>query len=202
MDRLFNRHGERPCHLRRRRPWLYERRPPNVVNLRPRHRGRYRRRGGRHPALPRPGAAPGALLPGPRRAGSHRPRRLDEHAAPGHGQRGQCRAAAHPLPPESAYGPAGGRPGASAITIYLFLGYNDHVEAVGVDSCARFVNECRDAGLPCTSNSLGLWRPGYRRQYGGAPDPLGARSMRPWRSGRSPLKIPYTANVRIFPPPD
>jgi len=33
--------------------------------------------------------------------------------------------------------------GATAITIYLFLGYNDRLEATGVQNCTRFVNECR-----------------------------------------------------------
>ena len=39
--------------------------------------------------------------------------------------------------------------GATAITIYLFLGYGDDVEARCVDSCARFAAECRKVGLPC-----------------------------------------------------
>ncbi len=44
--------------------------------------------------------------------------------------------------------------GATAITIYLFLGYSDQIEATGVDKCAKFVNECRRVGLPCIIEPL------------------------------------------------
>lgn len=44
--------------------------------------------------------------------------------------------------------------GATAITIYLFLGYDDEVEARGIESCARFATECRKAGLPCIMEPL------------------------------------------------
>ena len=44
--------------------------------------------------------------------------------------------------------------GATAITIYLFLGYSDQVEATGVEVCTRFVTECRRAGLPCIIEPL------------------------------------------------
>ena len=77
--------------------------------------------------------------------------------------------------------------GASAITIYLFLGYNDHIEAVGVDSCARFVNECRQAGLPCIIEPLA-----YGGQVTGANTvellTLGARMA--VEIGADALKIP------------
>ena len=39
--------------------------------------------------------------------------------------------------------------GASAITIYLFMGYNDDMEANGIEVCARFVRDCNHVGLPC-----------------------------------------------------
>src|SRR4030042_4474728 len=44
--------------------------------------------------------------------------------------------------------------GATAIPIYLFLGYSDRVEAIGIDKCAKFVNECRQASLPCIIEPL------------------------------------------------
>ena len=85
--------------------------------------------------------------------------------------------------------------GASAITIYLFLGYNDHIEAVGVDSCARFVNECRQAGLPCIIEPLA-----YGGQVTGANTvellTLGARMA--VEIGADALKIPYTGDVESF----
>ncbi len=85
--------------------------------------------------------------------------------------------------------------GASAITIYLFLGYNDHIEAVGVDSCARFVNECRQAGLPCIIEPLA-----YGGQVTGANTAelltLGARMA--VEIGADALKIPYTGDVESF----
>jgi DhnA family fructose-bisphosphate aldolase class Ia/Fe-S-cluster-containing hydrogenase component 2 len=85
--------------------------------------------------------------------------------------------------------------GASAITIYLFLGYDDHVEAVGIDSCARFVNECRAAGLPCIIEPLA-----YGGQVTGANTvellTLGARMA--VELGADALKIPYTGDVESF----
>jgi hypothetical protein len=44
--------------------------------------------------------------------------------------------------------------GASAITIYLFLGYNDRIETTGLEVCSRFASECRQVGLPCIMEPL------------------------------------------------
>ena len=44
--------------------------------------------------------------------------------------------------------------GATAITIYLFLGYDDTIEAAGIDICARFAAECRQVGLTCIMEPL------------------------------------------------
>ena len=85
--------------------------------------------------------------------------------------------------------------GASAITIYLFLGYSDKIEAAGVDNCARFVNECRQVGLPCIIEPLA---------YGGGVTganivellTLGARMA--VEIGADALKIPYTGDVDSF----
>jgi class I fructose-bisphosphate aldolase len=85
--------------------------------------------------------------------------------------------------------------GAIAITIYLFLGYSDKVEAVGVDKCAKFVNECRRAGLPCIIEPLA-----YGGQVTGANIveilTLGARMA--VEIGADALKIPYTGDVDSF----
>jgi class I fructose-bisphosphate aldolase len=85
--------------------------------------------------------------------------------------------------------------GASAITIYLFLGYNDRVEATGIDVCARFVSECRQVGLPCIIEPLA-----YGGQVTGANIveilTLGARMA--VELGADALKIPYTGDVESF----
>jgi len=85
--------------------------------------------------------------------------------------------------------------GASAITIYLFLGYSDKIEAIGVDKCAKFVNECRQAGLPCIIEPLA-----YGGQVTGANIvellTLGARMA--VEIGADALKIPYTGDVESF----
>jgi DhnA family fructose-bisphosphate aldolase class Ia/Fe-S-cluster-containing hydrogenase component 2 len=85
--------------------------------------------------------------------------------------------------------------GATAITIYLFLGYSDKIEAIGVDKCAKFVNECRQAGLPCIIEPLA-----YGGQVTGANIvellTLGARMA--VEIGADALKIPYTGDVESF----
>ena len=85
--------------------------------------------------------------------------------------------------------------GASAITIYLFLGYDDRVEATGIEVCARFVSECRQAGLPCIIEPLA-----YGGQVTGANLveilTLGARMA--VEIGADALKIPYTGDVDSF----
>ncbi len=85
--------------------------------------------------------------------------------------------------------------GASAITIYLFLGYTDRIEAAGVDVCARFVSECHRASLPCIIEPLA-----YGGQVTGANLvellTLGARMG--VELGADALKIPYTGDVDSF----
>jgi DhnA family fructose-bisphosphate aldolase class Ia/ferredoxin len=85
--------------------------------------------------------------------------------------------------------------GASAITIYLFQGYGDKLEADGVDKCAKFVNECRAVGLPCIIEPLA-----YGGQVTGANMveilTLGARIS--VEIGADALKIPYTGDVESF----
>ena len=85
--------------------------------------------------------------------------------------------------------------GATAITIYLFVGYDDEVEAKGIESCARFASECRKVGLPCIMEPLA---------YGGNVTgtnivdllTMGARMC--VELGADALKIPYTGDVDSF----
>jgi fructose-bisphosphate aldolase, class I len=85
--------------------------------------------------------------------------------------------------------------GATAITIYLFLGYDDHMEAAGIESCARFASECRKAGLPCIMEPLAV---GGHVTSANIVDILtvGARMCR--ELGADALKIPYTGDVDSF----
>ena len=87
------------------------------------------------------------------------------------------------------------RLGASAITIYLFLGYTDRLEAQGVDKCAQFVTECRAVGLPCIIEPLA-----YGGQVTGSNIvellTIGARMA--VEIGADALKIPYTGDVESF----
>ncbi len=85
--------------------------------------------------------------------------------------------------------------GASAITIYLFLGYNDQMEMNGIEVCAKFVRECHQVGLPCIIEPLA-----YGGQVTGANVveilTLGARMA--VEIGADALKIPYTGDVESF----
>jgi DhnA family fructose-bisphosphate aldolase class Ia/Fe-S-cluster-containing hydrogenase component 2 len=85
--------------------------------------------------------------------------------------------------------------GATAITIYLFIGYDDEVEAKGIESCACFASECRKAGLPCIMEPIA-----YGGQVTGTNIvdllTLGARTC--VELGADALKIPYTGDVETF----
>ena len=85
--------------------------------------------------------------------------------------------------------------GATAITIYLFLGYDDDVEAAGVDVCAKFAAECRRAGLPCIMEPLAF---GGNVTGANVVDilTLGARMC--VELGADAIKIPYTGDVESF----
>lgn len=85
--------------------------------------------------------------------------------------------------------------GATAITIYLFLGYDDAVETQGIDVCARFASECRQVGLPCIMEPLT-----FGGKVTGANNvellTLGARMC--VELGADALKVPYTGDVESF----
>lgn len=85
--------------------------------------------------------------------------------------------------------------GATAITIYLFIGYDDQVEAAGIDSCARFASECRKFGLPCIMEPLAV---GGHVTGANIVDllTLGARMCA--ELGADAIKIPYTGDVETF----
>lgn len=85
--------------------------------------------------------------------------------------------------------------GATAITIYLFMGYDDEIERRGIESCSRFASECRKAGLPCIMEPLA-----FGGNVTGANIvellTLGARIC--VELGADALKIPYTGDVDSF----
>lgn len=85
--------------------------------------------------------------------------------------------------------------GATAITIYLFLGSGDRVEASGIESCARFASECRKVGLPCIMEPLAVGRHVTSANIVEILT-LGARMC--MELGADALKIPYTGNVDTF----
>jgi class I fructose-bisphosphate aldolase len=85
--------------------------------------------------------------------------------------------------------------GATAITIYLFLGYDDEMEATGVRNAARFVSECHKAGLPCIMEPL-AFGPLATGATTGEILTLGARMC--VELGADALKIPYTGDVPSF----
>jgi fructose-bisphosphate aldolase, class I len=85
--------------------------------------------------------------------------------------------------------------GATAITIYLFLGYDDEVEAGGIASCDQFVHECHLAGLPCIMEPLAVG--GHVTGTNSVEIlTLGARMC--VELGADALKIPYTGDVDSF----
>lgn len=85
--------------------------------------------------------------------------------------------------------------GATAITIYLFLGYSDDVERDGIEVCAKFAGECREVGLPCIMEPLAV---GGKVTGANIVDilTLGARMC--VEIGADALKIPYTGDVDTF----
>jgi DhnA family fructose-bisphosphate aldolase class Ia len=85
--------------------------------------------------------------------------------------------------------------GATAITIYLFLGSGDQVEATGIKSCALFASECRKVGLPCIMEPLAVGS-GVTSVNIVEILTLGARIC--MELGADALKIPYTGDVVSF----
>jgi len=85
--------------------------------------------------------------------------------------------------------------GAAAITIYLFLGTDDKIEATGIESCAQFVSECHRIGLPCIAEPLAF---GAQVTPGNLVDLLILGARMSVELGADALKIPYTGDVESF----
>jgi class I fructose-bisphosphate aldolase len=85
--------------------------------------------------------------------------------------------------------------GAVAITIYLFLGYDDQIEATGIESCARFASECHKAGLPCIMEPLAV---GGHVNGTNIVDLLTLGARMAVELGADALKVPYTGDVESF----
>ena len=85
--------------------------------------------------------------------------------------------------------------GASAITIYLFQGYGDAWEAECVDSCAKFVSECRKVGLACIIEPLAV---GGQVTGANVVEVLSLGARMAVEIGADALKIPYTGDVDSF----
>jgi len=85
--------------------------------------------------------------------------------------------------------------GAHAITIYLFLGTDDNIEATGIESCAQFVSECRRVNLPCIIEPLAF---GAQVTKDNLVDLLTLGARMAVELGADALKIPYTGDVESF----
>jgi class I fructose-bisphosphate aldolase len=85
--------------------------------------------------------------------------------------------------------------GATAITIYLFLGYSDPVEAAGIETCARFASECRKVGLPCIMEPLAI---GSHVNEANLAEVLTLGARMCVELGADALKIPYTGSIETF----
>ncbi|HLO32092.1 MAG TPA: hypothetical protein VK249_23275 [Anaerolineales bacterium] len=85
--------------------------------------------------------------------------------------------------------------GAKAITIYLFLGTDDTIEATGIESCAQFISECRRASLPCILEPLAF---GAQVTEKNLVDLLTLGARMAVELGADALKIPYTGDVESF----
>lgn len=85
--------------------------------------------------------------------------------------------------------------GASAITIYYFIGYSDQFEAQNVESLAVFARECSRIGLPCIIEPLAV---------GGMVTGLNMAKLLQSAAriaveiGADALKIPYTNDLESF----
>ena len=85
--------------------------------------------------------------------------------------------------------------GASGITIYLFLGYGDDLEATNLEECAAFAQECRRIGLVCIIEPLAVGA-GVTGANIVEILTLGARMA--VEVGADMLKIPYTGDVETM----
>jgi class I fructose-bisphosphate aldolase len=85
--------------------------------------------------------------------------------------------------------------GASAITIYYFIGYSDEFEAINIEQAADFAKECRKIGLPLIIEPMAV---GAGVTGVNVTEILIASARIAVEIGADALKIPYTNDVRSF----
>ena len=85
--------------------------------------------------------------------------------------------------------------GASAITIYLFLGFDDETEARNLETCAAFAQECRRIGLVCIIEPLAV---GASVTGANIVEVLTTGARMAVEVGADMLKIPFTGDVASF----
>ncbi|MFH1131175.1 MAG: hypothetical protein V1754_07560, partial [Pseudomonadota bacterium] len=85
--------------------------------------------------------------------------------------------------------------GASAITIYYFVGYSDEFEAINIKQAAVFAAECRKVGLPLIIEPMAV---GGMVTGVNIAEILIASARIASEIGADALKIPYTGDVKTF----
>jgi len=85
--------------------------------------------------------------------------------------------------------------GASAITIYYFIGYSDEFEAINIEQAAVFAQECRNIGLPLIIEPMAV---GGMVTGVNIAEILIASARIAVEIGADALKIPYTGDVMTF----
>lgn len=85
--------------------------------------------------------------------------------------------------------------GASAITIYFFVGYGDDFEAHNVELCATFAEQCRRVGLPCIIEPMAV---GGMVTGGNVAEWLQVSARMAVEIGADALKIAYTGDEATF----
>jgi len=85
--------------------------------------------------------------------------------------------------------------GATAITIYYFIGYSDEFEAINIEQAAFFAKECRKVGLPLIIEPMAVGAPVTGVNV---TEILIASARIATEIGADALKIPYTNDVKSF----
>lgn len=85
--------------------------------------------------------------------------------------------------------------GASAITIYYFIGYSDDFEAINIEQSAVFAQECRKIGLPLIIEPMAV---GGMVTGVNIAEILISSARIAAEIGADALKIPYTGDVNTF----
>lgn len=85
--------------------------------------------------------------------------------------------------------------GASAITIYYFIGYSDEFEALNIEQAACYARECRRIGLPLIIEPMAV---GGMVTGVNIAEVLIASARIAYEIGADALKVPYTGDVNTF----